>query len=356
MKLIDKKLSTFLKSNEKRTLLICGPWGVGKTFEINRCINNIKEFAEYKILNISLFGIESIAALNEKIMVELNNKCKYEKIFKKINSSVEFKFCGFSLSMPIFQIISKFIKPRQKKKENYLIIFDDIERKDNKLSVDQILGYIDSLSSLKIKTILIMNQEKLKDGISEFKGLKEKVIDDEIFIDKPSKEAIISIIGKDLSKFFTQNYCYIKNLRTLKKIKQIINELDDETKKNATLIFAIYLCALNHFDNCFDREALRKLLCSYYKIPSELSTTNTSSSGYIEILKAINNELASCSNDFECFIKCLSHKFIFENTQHVQINNLLQFILECMKSGDYQKINCYNFAIKERFSIEAFYE
>lgn len=96
---IEKQLAEFFapfldEKNENRvvsrSMLIDGPWGCGKTYQIMDFLKNHQEEFENKkrmIGYISLFGLDSIEAINNEICHALFSSD--EKMMEKIQSSVK---------------------------------------------------------------------------------------------------------------------------------------------------------------------------------------------------------------------------------------------------------------------------
>lgn len=69
------------------------------------------------------------------------------------------------------------------------IVIDDIERKHEKLSIDEILGFIDDcVQSLECRILLILNSDQLADK-KLWETFREKVIDQELRLDISPNEA-----------------------------------------------------------------------------------------------------------------------------------------------------------------------
>lgn len=208
-------------------ILINGKWGIGKTYFIK------KEFLKYKNpIYISLFGINSFEDFKVQMYFELD---KILGFIKKVNKSIENTNIGigwFSMSIPYFeQDIVKIIK---RKKKEFLIVIDDLERKSSNINMEEILGLLESLTAIKeLNIIIIANEEKMQpDDKTIYDNFKEKVIQKTYNIDEYSKKALSGIINtislenikKDIQRinikqcieeFFLEHK--VSNLRTVEK-------------------------------------------------------------------------------------------------------------------------------------------
>lgn len=244
------------------TILIDGNWGIGKTYFIKN------DFLKYKKpMYISLFGINSFEEFKAQLYMELNKVLGFLNKTNKEIEGMSIGLLGFSLSIPYFEknIIKK-IKKRSDK-EDIIIIIDDIERKNNNINIEAILGLIESISNFeKVNIILIANEKEIPEkDLEKYKIFKEKVIQKTYFIDKYSDSAVKKIINnlnlnnfndtskvsfKSRVKTFLQKH-RITNLRTIEKGVKFVNFIfnkiniktltEDELYDISTMALAIVL-------------------------------------------------------------------------------------------------------------------
>lgn len=256
----------FSKSN-MRSLLIDGPWGCGKTYQIREFLNNSQK-EDFKIYYISLFGMESVDEINTKLFRTI-----YPKKFKvKKIATISCNLISKAISpIPvagsasgIFEALGYLINVNQNKdnqdnnnppKNNIIIVFDDLERVDEKLSYISLLGYINSLFFSQARIIAICSSHNIvkENKKAEFQEFKEKVFDRICVIDESDKEIIINYF----SKF------QIKNLSS------IIGEFGDNLR-NAQKTKYFFEQILNHINNNninYERKiSSLQLLLSCYKV------------------------------------------------------------------------------------------
>lgn len=111
-----------------------------------------------------------------------------------------------------------------------LLVIDDIERKHDKLHIDEILGFIDECVQVhKCRVLLVLNDDKLKDK-DIWEQFREKVIDQELRLDTSAAEAFD--IAKDIVKTEWAEplekatvTCGVTNIRILCKIIRLANRL-----------------------------------------------------------------------------------------------------------------------------------
>ncbi|NCT38073.1 hypothetical protein GTW56_18415 [Bacillus sp. EB93] len=148
------------------------------------------------------------------------------RIIREKLKNVTFRYQGFSISVPLLGDLHKTLYKKLGKKDTYIIIFDDLERKHDALDIKEILGLIDGLSKIKnIKTILIAATNQIED--KAFEDYKEKAIDRVYLIDEYADEAPVNILGEEVWEVIekiTEDFEF-NNLRTFEKTNHFINEV-----------------------------------------------------------------------------------------------------------------------------------
>lgn len=229
---IVKILNRFSASRYNK-ILIDGQWGIGKT----KFVDNFSDIHSDTCC-ISLFGKKDIESVNEEIYLKLMEgslKGGFKKQFNKVTGklkNINFSFNGFTLSIPLLRNICEQLIGELKRKNSFIIVFDDLERKHDKLEIKEILGLVDSLSNIEgIKIVLVANTNNFDD---ESKGIffeyNEKSIDRTYRIKMYSDNAPVDILGtekwfaiKNIASFFD-----FTNLRTFQKTEQFIEEVMKE--------------------------------------------------------------------------------------------------------------------------------
>ncbi|WP_350299504.1 P-loop NTPase fold protein [Peribacillus frigoritolerans] len=210
--------------------LIDGTWGIGKT----KYVEDFKD-AYIDACYVSLFGKKDIESIIQEIYFQIVDsvpKGKLKKHFsvwrEKLNN-INVRFYGFSISVPLIENLHKTLYKELNKKNTYIIILDDLERKHESLNIKEVLGLIDGLAKIeKIKTVLIAATDQLK-GEDErtFKDYKEKAIDKSFTIDEYADEAPVKILGEQVWNVigkYSDDFKF-KNLRTFKKTDLFIKEV-----------------------------------------------------------------------------------------------------------------------------------
>ena len=202
--------------NPVGALLLTGEWGCGKTYLIE---HELKERLEktHVILRISLFGIDSLEAVNMA--------AKKSWMEKKFGVLSKIAGAGKKIKDPALQVaelipeggkaistvagsvlsinVSDFIKVDNKiGGKKVVLVFDDLER--SRLETTDILGIINEFCENQgFNVIVVANEEKLeaarakdtdKEKDSEYRTMKEKVIQRTLFYEPDYKIIVDSIL------------------------------------------------------------------------------------------------------------------------------------------------------------------
>lgn len=223
MKNIEAKIDDYLGKPTDYAIQIVGSWGHGKTFFYRN--NLVKLITEkethndsskcYKPIYISLFGLKSIEDIAIKIVLEFYQSKLFKDYFKP-----GFKKKKIYITQSIFKIgirgflnfnmlgnSNEYITDIKKIGENVLdanelvICFDDFERKDSSLNIEDLTGYINSLVDEGVKVIIITNEDLLLKEEGTYKNLKEKIIGITLEYSPNTSNTLLSIINSRYSGF-----------------------------------------------------------------------------------------------------------------------------------------------------------
>ncbi len=115
-----------------------------------------------------------------------------------------------------------------------LVVIDDIERKHEKLGIDEVLGFIDEYSKQhKSRFVLVLNDDQLSSNVDQEKlwaTFREKVIDQEIKLSTSAEEAFSIAIGLAPSKYAeaikrASIACGLSNIRIVVKVIKVANQI-----------------------------------------------------------------------------------------------------------------------------------
>jgi hypothetical protein len=264
---IENYLTNYLQLDKPEfAILLTGKWGSGKTYFIDKFIENNQKKDEIKFIKISLFGLKEIDAIDEQIFQNLHPFLgnKYVKLTGSVlKSAVKF---GFKLdwnsdnksdgnaSVDTSKInLLEWFSGDKESKEKLIFVFDDLERTDIELT--EILGYINYfVEQSGLKVIILANEEKLKkdDDSNKYKDFKEKVIGKTFEVKHNFEQILISIISEKANKskhYLNENKSIIQdvyykakqdNIRHIKQIildfEYFIEQIDDKYLKNSEFV------------------------------------------------------------------------------------------------------------------------
>ena len=237
IEITTNRLKLLLNDQENKVIALSGKWGTGKSYLWENLRSNSSSAEIKASLKISLFGISEISQIKMRVLqsaIPADTEGVKANIFKKTIDTLKTAksaLAGIHSSFSALDELAILAMPNLLKKR--IIILDDIERKHENLSIDEILGFIDEYArDHGTRFILILNSDKL-DNKNLWEALREKVIDQEIRLNTTPCEAydIASISCK--STYARQikeavKICKVTNIRIIKKIIKNINFLLDD--------------------------------------------------------------------------------------------------------------------------------
>lgn len=229
---LSDNLEILIEDSGYRSILIDGPWGCGKTYEINKFMSQTKRECIY----VSLFGLESIDEINTEIYKSSHpNLVKANKVITIISKAVApVKYVGSISDALSFQLNNI---DKTKIKESLIIVLDDLERLSRKIDYKDLVGYINKLFLSKARVVCLCSTNNIDpDRLSSFNQFKEKVFDC-CFSVKETDYAVYDEIFKDLDINDIELIypLFENNIRTAKRVylfyKDLIEHFDFQSKK-----------------------------------------------------------------------------------------------------------------------------
>ena len=268
-KLCLKKL---LDNKEVNVIALSGKWGTGKSFmwQAIRAKYKVAKAPNSDIkssLQASLFGVTSIAELKLKLCLSATSLLDKNGALSDTIKSVPAASKKIASDVPLLKMglnaidaIALLTVPSMLKQK--LIVLDDIERKHDKLTIDEILGFIDDFQqNYGCRFLLILNTDELTDK-TEWETFREKVIDEELRLETTPAEAFNIAIGLTPSQLATLiqpsvEKCELANIRIIRKIIRATNNIlgshmDLPTEILTDIIPTIVLLSAVHFKGIVD--------------------------------------------------------------------------------------------------------
>jgi hypothetical protein len=226
-----ESLVRLLKNTDIRVMALSGKWGTGKSY-MWKCLHSgsPKGSELNTALYVSLFGVPTVTELKFKLAQAaaplLDKSGPTADAVKSAIAGTKQLFQGILRSGSAFDEFSLLAVPALVR--NKFIVVDDIERKHDKLSIDEILGFIDDFTqNYGCRILLILNSDQLTDK-AIWEKFREKVIDDELRLDTTPSEAFDIALGLLPSQFSEKIkqavvICGLTNIRIIRKIIRAVN-------------------------------------------------------------------------------------------------------------------------------------
>ena len=220
---ISKVIDKFVLDERLHAILIDGPWGSGKTYQIKNFLSN--KHKDEKFFYVSLFGSESIDEINTTLYNLIHpNKVKSSRIVNTISRSIKvIPYVGGIGEALEYQLSSG----SKKLKSKAVVIFDDLDRIGDTISFNSLLGYFNQLILQKIKVVCLCSSNGIKEHLlHEFNKFKEKMFDRVFEISQSQEEVIENIFQKytfnNIDNIISK---FNKNIRMAQKTYLLFDEV-----------------------------------------------------------------------------------------------------------------------------------
>ena len=262
------QLIDLLNEEDNNVIALSGKWGTGKTHLWKEIKNSSNNDRFKNALYVSLFGLSSIDQIKRKLIeTAIPNVESHGGVFDGIKSLFGAGVKVASEHYKVFAAINNInvLLMAPVVLRNKVIVIDDIERKHEKLGIDEVLGFIDEYSKqYGSQFLLVLNDDQLSSKGEQEKlwaTFREKVIDQEIRLSTTADEAFSIAISLAPSKYAAAlrsatSVCGINNIRIIVKIIRVANRilggrhLDDVIQ--ARVIPSIVLFSAIHYHGMED--------------------------------------------------------------------------------------------------------
>ncbi|MCU8034658.1 MULTISPECIES: KAP family NTPase [unclassified Shewanella] len=231
------QLHQLLLQGEDSVIALSGKWGTGKTHLWNKVKEESTDDNLKNALYVSLFGQSSIDQVKRKLIensIPLSKeRGKWIDAFQNlIDVSVKTASQYYKMLAAVKDVNLLLMAPLMLK--NKVIVIDDIERKHEKLGIDEVLGFIDEYSNQHgSRFVLILNDDQLSEKYEQktlWATFREKVIDQEIKLSTSPDEAFciaLDLVPSKYSEAIKQASvkCSLTNIRIITKIIKLINKI-----------------------------------------------------------------------------------------------------------------------------------
>ena len=188
LKTTKEQLVQLLADTDNKVVALSGKWGTGKSFMWDQVQQASSDEAVKGALYASLFGVSSIDQVKLKLIQSSAKAAEsYPVLFRSAKQALQTGIKaleGFHRGFGALNDIGLLLAPallRQK-----VLVLDDIERKHEKLSIDEVLGFIDEFTKQhSSRVVLILNDDQLEKR-DVWNTLREKVIDQDLRRKRPA--------------------------------------------------------------------------------------------------------------------------------------------------------------------------
>lgn len=225
-------LVQLLADQDNKVIALSGKWGTGKSHLWQEVKSVSADEAVKGALYVSLFGLSGMNQIKLKVVQSaLPSAEKYSAAWDKVRVGMEGArkvlnslHKGFSaLDELALLAVPSLLKDK-------VIVLDDIERKHEKLSIDEVLGFIDEFTQQHgARFVLILNSDQLDDR-KVWDTLREKIVDQEIRLNTSTNEAFDIAIGLAPSPYADRiraaaERCGLTNIRIIRKVIKAVSRI-----------------------------------------------------------------------------------------------------------------------------------
>lgn len=245
---IGSILNSFFENKSYRAILIDGKWGIGKTYQFKKFFDGLHRKERRKVFYFTVFGTETMDELNTRIYRKLHPfwsliKVGYKTISQSVDAVVGLKNSSLNISANLDYVLD-LVEPK-KIKSHPVLIFDDIERFDNK-HFPLFLGLLYKLNLQGARIICFTSLEKFQGKEALFGEYKEKIFDAVYKIDAPSDD-VFDTIFSNLKDHDQRTYILSKcnqNIRILRKTELLFERLVNKFgKPDSWMVDELYVIA-----------------------------------------------------------------------------------------------------------------
>ena len=199
------ELKSFLSSAGQKVLLFHGSWGAGKTYFWNDFVRKERaRIQEHFYSYVSLFGATSLSNVKGLIVLGGDSVRDSNKLMTGWQRAkkwvVERRKHFDQLKVPYLGSIGALLPAAEELLiENFLVCFDDLERRNRQLDLEQLFGLIAVLKEQNhCRVAIICNEEELSPSDRRtLNKYREKIVDRQLTFNPPFDENFRIIFPND---------------------------------------------------------------------------------------------------------------------------------------------------------------
>lgn len=242
---VHRELRAFLTSSNPEVLCIRGRWGVGKTYQWNKILAEVRSAGEISLTRysyVSLFGVNSLAGFrlsifeNQEPLRTGRERTTFDKLDTYMTSKVGWRqktrFLSFVPGLSGLSDSEAAATLAALTTSQQLVCIDDLERRGDGLDLKDVLGLTSFLKEQRgCKVAIILNEEELpEEDQQDFKTNLEKVVDVSITFSPTPEEAASSAFDKpdEISSKVVEKCVKlgVTNIRSIRKIDRLARSIE----------------------------------------------------------------------------------------------------------------------------------
>ncbi len=315
---IIEGITNYIKMNTSGALMITGHWGCGKTYFIkNEVIPQIEEKLHKKIIVVSLFGLNHLNEIPERVLYAYCNTLdnsgssfnwrtfsnKVGQLLKnspKLNEYVDLNKV-FGKGEGLYNFISK----------DTIICFDDLERVLDSIDTNEVLGTINQLvENLQYKVIVVANEDFIRQSSNNELLFKEKVVEKTIAFTPNIAHIYKKTVSSYNDKVFDTYMC--------EKAIKLISEEN-----------ALYLKSELYRKNISNIRILKFAIEHFYSVFSY----------YAKLYDVSNKDIERKLNNYWAFILAVSIEYKLNNVSFDDDKTLSKYVHNTVAKFDFDENN-----------------
>ncbi len=240
---VQNAIREFLGSSKAEVLCIRGHWGTGKTYNWKSIAKAQRDVPSGVALStyayVSLFGVNSITDLKSQILQNTVTRGQIGDVPSMETAGNVVSTIETATKKGFLKFVSGFLGNRSEgivsalglMISRQIICIDDLERKGEKLTSNDVLGYISNLKEERgCKVVILLNDEALTGADKQqFAAYLEKVVDRNLLFAPTAAESVaIAIPDGDHIAATVRDRCIqlgIDNIRVVGKIYAAIQQI-----------------------------------------------------------------------------------------------------------------------------------
>lgn len=258
------QLLKLLQDSNNNVIALSGKWGTGKTHLWNEVVATSSDELVKAFLYVSLFGLSNVDQIKRKLIgsaapgVEAHPKI-WEGAQRTVAAGIK-ALSGFHKGFEALNDLNLLLLAPAMLGEK-VIVLDDVERKHEKLGIDEVMGFIDEYTlQHKSRFVLILNSDQLANK-KMWDTLLEKVVDEGVRLSTTPEEAFSIAIALIPSRYEEEIRkasiaCGLTNIRIIERVirsaNRILGDRNPDRSILARVIPSIVLFSAIHYKGIVD--------------------------------------------------------------------------------------------------------